>query len=96
MESTGLSVVEFPQTDARMSPASQLLYDAVVERRVTHDGSAQLAQHVANTLQRTSRRGWRFDRGGNGAAKIDGLIALTMAYDRSQNRAPAAAFLGWV
>lgn len=73
-------------------------YSALSGATGSHARRAEvLAQHVANAIQRTIRRGWDFDKGGNGSAKkIDGLIALTMAYDRSQHRPPAAAFLGWI
>ena len=27
---------------------------------------------------------------------FDALVALTMAFDRSQHRTPAAAFVGWL
>ena len=33
-ESRGMTVVEFPQTDTRMVPASKLLYQAVIDRAV--------------------------------------------------------------
>ena len=76
-------------------PASKALYGAVVERRLTHDGHGVLAQHVANAIQRSSRRGWRFDKPSD-TVKIDALIALVMAWDRSQTHAPETAFLGWL
>ena len=55
-------------------------------------GHEVLAQHVANAVQRSSRRGWRFDKPSDGV-EIDGLIALTMAWDRSQHREAPAEFL---
>jgi hypothetical protein len=48
-----------------------------------------------NAIQRSSRRGWRFDKPSE-ATKIDGLIALAMCWDRSQHREPETAFLGWL
>lgn len=77
-EARGLVVTEYPQTDVRMVPGSKALYGAVVERRLTHDGHSVLAQHVSNGIQRSSRRGWRFDKPSD-AVKIDALIALVMA-----------------
>jgi hypothetical protein len=35
-----------------MVPGSQVLYKAVTERRVLHDGHAAPAQHVGNAIQR--------------------------------------------
>jgi phage terminase large subunit-like protein len=39
----GLPVSEFPQTPARMSPATQGFRDAVVNRQLTHSGDSRLA-----------------------------------------------------
>lgn len=91
----GLTVVEYPQTDVRMVPGSKALYTAVVERAICHDGHEGLAQHIANAIQRQTRRGWRFDKPAE-TVKIDGLVALVMAFDRSQHVEPATEFLGWL
>ena len=32
----GIPITEFPQSDARMGPASERLHAAIVERRLTH------------------------------------------------------------
>ncbi len=36
LEDAGLPMVEFPQSTARMVPASEQLYSAMVERKLTH------------------------------------------------------------
>jgi len=42
-----------------MGPATSRLYEAVVDRLVTHDGSPALARHVANAVLKEDSRGAR-------------------------------------
>jgi phage terminase large subunit-like protein len=91
----GLTVVEYPQNDVRLVPASQRLYKAVIDRAITQPGDATMDQHVANAIMRQTRRGGRIDKPAEGV-KIDSLIALTMAFDRSQHTEPETAFHGWL
>jgi phage terminase large subunit-like protein len=90
-----IRVSAFPQHDARMIPASQRLYDAIVERRLVHSNHPQLNEHVAAAGARHGRRGWRLDKA-NRADKIDAAIALTMAVDRLENRPAPARVIGWM
>ena len=85
----------FPQHDARMIPASQRLYDAIVEGRLVHGNDPQLNAHVAAAVARHGRRGWRVDKA-NRQDKIDAVIALTMAVDRLENRPQPTRLVGWL
>jgi phage terminase large subunit-like protein len=95
LEREGMTVSEFPQQDARVVPASQRLYDAIVEKRLTLPDSPELAQHAAGAIARHSRRGWRVDRP-NPCVEIDGISALVMALDRLENRPAPLELLGWL
>ena len=57
LEQRGIRVSAFPQHDARMIPASQRLYDAIIERRLVHPDDERLNRHVAATVARHGRRG---------------------------------------
>jgi phage terminase large subunit-like protein len=94
-EREGLPAVAFPQTDARMIPASQRLYDAVLEGRLTHPDDAELNQHAACAVARHSRRGWRLDKTERSDA-IDALVALCMAVERAEQRPEPARLVGWL
>jgi hypothetical protein len=48
LDAEGIPVVEFPQSPARMSPATSLFYTAVMNRGLTHSGDPRLARHVRN------------------------------------------------
>jgi phage terminase large subunit-like protein len=89
--------VAFPQSDARMIPASQRLHRAVVEQRLCVPDDPVLARHAANAVARQSRRGWRLDRPSRQAGvNIDALVALAMAVDAAECQQPATELLGWL
>lgn len=46
LENEGIRMMQHDQTDARMGPATQWLYEAINLRRIRHDGDAELAAHV--------------------------------------------------
>jgi hypothetical protein len=94
-EREGMRVSVFPQNDARMMPASALLYDAIVEKRLTLPASPELAQHAAGTIARQTRRGVRLDKP-NSRVQIDGIVALAMAYSRAAEPVPEVKLLGWL
>lgn len=92
----GLEVITFPQHDGRMVPASQTLYDAIVEGRLVHPDDPDLNAHVAAAVAKHSRRGWRIDKAER-SENIDGAVALAMAVDRALAPQPKPAeFLGWL
>jgi phage terminase large subunit-like protein len=95
LEARGIRVSAFPQHDARMIPASQRLYDAIVEGRIVHGNDPQLNSHVASAIARHGRRGWRIDKA-NRADKIDAVVALCMAVDRLENRPAPTRLLGYL
>jgi phage terminase large subunit-like protein len=88
----GVRVSAFPQHDARMIPASQRLYDAIVERRLVHPDDPQLNRHVAAAV---ARHGRRLDKAAR-ADKIDAVVALAMALDRLENQPEPVRLLGWL
>jgi phage terminase large subunit-like protein len=95
LEREDLRCVQFPQSDARLIPASDRLYRAVVERRLVLPDHARLRQHAANAIARDTRRGWRIDKAER-SAPIDALIALAMALERAEVRPEPVALLGWL
>ena len=90
----GLRVVEFPQSHARMLPASEGLHAVIVERKLRHPGHPELDRHVAGAVARATGRGWRLDKSERGA-QIDAVIALCMAVERAQYKPELVRLLGW-
>ena len=95
LEQRGIPVVQFPQTDARMVPASASLHAAVTERRLTHPDDPELNAHVFHAVAKHSRRGWRLDKATRGD-NIDGAVALAMAVERAQQPVPQLQVVGWL
>jgi phage terminase large subunit-like protein len=77
----GLPVLEFPQSTQRMTPATTGLYEAVVNRTVTHSGDPRLARHVANATVRTDSRGTRiYKEHKHSTRRIDLAVCAIMAH----------------
>jgi phage terminase large subunit-like protein len=91
----GIPVVEFPQTDQRMIPASNRLHEAITESRLLVPDDPELRAHAANAVAKHSRRGWRIDKPRK-EIHIDAIIALCMALEQTQQPAQELEFVGWL
>lgn len=78
-------VQEWPTNSLeRMVPAWKEFYAAVLEKRLTHDGTPGLARHVANAVLKVDQRGARPTKETRSSGrKIDRLIAALIARDRA-------------
>jgi len=75
----GETLHEFPQTDSRMTPATQTLYESVIDTLLAHDGCPILTAHIkAAQVKNSPRGGQRIVKTGKGRM-IDGAVALAMA-----------------
>lgn len=99
LEDEGLPIVEFAQSSARMIPATQRFYEAVMNETVTHNGDPRLARHLANAVVKTDSRGSRIYKDGrNSPRKIDLAVAAIMALERSMvepEPEPIPQFFSW-
>jgi phage terminase large subunit-like protein len=85
----GLPVEEFAQTAQRMTPATNALYEGIVNRTVTHSGDPRLARHVANATVRTDSRGTRvYKESKHSTRRIDLAVCAIMAHAAAQSVAP--------
>ncbi len=84
-------VTAFPQTDARIAPATNTLCRAVVERRITVPEHDELRQQAANTIMRNSRRGARLDKPSLDLPN-DSIIAL----EALENQPEPVRVVGWL
>jgi phage terminase large subunit-like protein len=84
LEDEGFPIVEFPQSPARMIPATQRFYEAVVNSALTHSGDPRLARHMSNCVLRTDSRGSRLSKESrHSRRKIDLAVASVMALERA-------------
>jgi phage terminase large subunit-like protein len=99
LESEGLPIVEFPQSPARMVPATQRFYEAVMNKTVEHSGDPRLARHLSNCVLRTDSRGSRLSKDAKGSPrKIDLAVSAVMALERACQEpevAPEPQFFSW-
>jgi phage terminase large subunit-like protein len=89
----GLPITEFPQSPARMSPATKRATDLVNTRQMTHSGDAALTRHVSNAVLKSDSRGTRLSKESKSSErKIDLAVAMVMGLERAMTRVeePAA------
>lgn len=79
----GVEIVEFPQTNTRMAPASQRLYDVILALRLRHDGHTKLASHIAGAKTTETDTGWRLTKR-KATTFCDGAIGTVMAVARAE------------
>jgi phage terminase large subunit-like protein len=86
LEAEGFPVLEWPTNSlARMVPACQEFYAAVIEKRLTHDGDPRLASHIANAVLKEDRHGPRIVKETKTSTrKIDLAVCAVGAYDRAR------------
>ncbi len=69
---------------ARMGPATDRLFQAVSEGRVSHDGDPRLAGHVANCVAKSTTHGDLVTKDRrNSPRKIDAAVGAIIAFDRA-------------
>ena len=95
LERERITVLQFPQSDTRMCPASVRLHAAIVQQRLTLPDDPQFARHAADAIAKHSRRGWRIDKP-SPRTHIDAMIALCMAVERAEHRPEPVELLGWL
>jgi phage terminase large subunit-like protein len=84
----GLTMVEFPQRNERMTVASARLHAAVSEGRLKHPGDPDLDRAAMQAVAKQLPRGWRIDRPKCAHVDTDPLIALAIAVDRAEAPQP--------
>jgi phage terminase large subunit-like protein len=94
-EQRGIPVVAFPQSDSRMIPACERLYDLIVHQDITHPDDPSLNAHVHAAVARHTRRGWRLEKPDR-ATPIDAAVALAMAVDAHAQQSAPVEMLGWL
>ena len=91
LEDEGLPVVEFPQSPQRMVPATQRMFEALINKTVTHSNHPALARHFDNAVIRNNGRGWMVSKDpGQSQRKIDAAPAAIMALDELYRRSEQA------
>jgi phage terminase large subunit-like protein len=98
LSKAGLRMVQFPQHDSRLVPASERLTAAIMEHRLKHPGNPVLDAHVHAAIAKQTQRGARIAHAGghHRSHRIDAVIALAMAVDRAENQPEPVRLIGWL
>jgi phage terminase large subunit-like protein len=85
LQEEGFPVIEFPTNSlARMIPATQAYYDAVMDESLTHDGNLTLQRHIANTVLKADNRGARITKEHRASKRhIDLAVAAVISHHRA-------------
>lgn len=83
LEVEGLPMVEFPQTDARMCPATQTAFEMAVRGALLHEGDGVLTRHVRSAALANARNGGQRLAKGRARNPMDAAIAMVMAIYRA-------------
>jgi phage terminase large subunit-like protein len=82
LEEEGLPMIEWPShTPGRMVPACAQFYDGLAGKRITQDGDARMAKHVAQCIVKIDSRGPRITKEHKSSKKIDLAVAAVIAHD---------------
>lgn len=79
LEGEGIPMIAMPQSDARMAPPTQALYELIVDQRFLHEPDPAYARHIRNCIPKQVRGGgWRIVKRPD-RKQIDAGIATVMA-----------------
>ena len=83
LEDAGLTVVQFGQTFAAMSPPTKELMNLVLSKRLRHGGNPVLRWMADNLMVKQDPAGNLKPDKSKSTEKIDGMVALIMGLDRA-------------
>ncbi|HYZ13763.1 MAG TPA: terminase large subunit [Actinomycetota bacterium] len=86
----GLPVAAVPRSPQRLASEWQVFFDAVTEKRVTHDGDPVLARHVGNLSLISGPSGPRPDLDVAEGQPVAAALAAIIAFDTVARFEPAA------
>lgn len=89
LERERIPIVEFPQTDARMIPATEQFFEAVTNSRLRHSGDPRLARHMGSARTKVTSRGSRIVKESKGSRRhVDLAVCAVMGLARGAQLKP--------
>jgi phage terminase large subunit-like protein len=83
LEAEGIPMIEVPQVPSRLAPATQGLYELIVDHLLRHDGDATFARHIRNAVPKKVDRGYVLDKF-HGRANDMAAALVTVTYELMQ------------
>lgn len=78
--SEGIPMDEVGQSNARMVPATEYLYELILDEKIEHDGNPTFARHMRNIIARQVPSGVRMDKGRARKPMDAGIAAAISTY----------------
>jgi phage terminase large subunit-like protein len=78
LEEDGMPLIQFPQNNAMMVPATSLLHEVIAAGRFRHGGDPTARSHALAAAVAETEMGLRIRKTASGD-RIDGVVALAMA-----------------
>jgi phage terminase large subunit-like protein len=79
LERERIPIVEFPQSDARMIPATEQFFEAVTNGRLRHSGDPRLGRHMGSARTKITSRGSRVVKESKGSRRhVDLAVCAVM------------------
>lgn len=88
LESEGLHMIDYPQSDLRMIAASQKFFELIKQGQVEHDGNPTARRHIRSVIAKETGRGWRIHRPRGTRKAIDFATAAAIAAHEATFDAP--------
>jgi len=79
LEAEGVAMVEMPQTNTRMCPPTQALYELIIDQRLGHEGDPALARQMGDAVAKQVSGGGQRLVKTHDRRENDGPIALVMS-----------------
>lgn len=87
LEAEGIPMVEVPQVPSRLAPATQGLYELIVDHQLRHDGDPTFARHIRNAIPKKVDRGYILDKF-RGRANDLAAALVTVIYELLHQEEP--------
>ena len=95
-----ITVLDWPQSNERVCPASQRLRELIVDGKLRHPGDRALDRAVEIAIARKVPRGWRIDRPGGRGARDEPIDPVSGTDDGPSIgrwlRSARSELLGWL
>jgi phage terminase large subunit-like protein len=88
MVDRGINAVRFDQTNERMCPASERLFNVLVEHRCSHNGDPHFKAQIEAATVKDTGRGWRLFKHPRRYRPMDAAVGLAILVDRIENQPP--------
>jgi hypothetical protein len=82
LKKAGMALIDIPNSQERIAPASEQLLELVLAERLSHDADAELTKQMGAVVAKPAVKGWTLERPPDGT-RIEAAVAAMVAVDRA-------------